>query len=26
MDYLLPRQRVSYFFEREVDSQMGSLA
>ncbi len=26
MDYLAPRQRVSYFYERLVDSQMGSLA
>jgi len=26
MDFLAPRQRVSYFFERVVDSQMGSLA
>lgn len=26
MDFLAPRQRVSYFFERVVDSQMGALA
>nr|WP_295773185.1 HD domain-containing phosphohydrolase [Rhodoferax sp.] len=26
MDFLAPRQRVSYFFERVVDSQMGTLA
>lgn len=26
MDFLAPRQRVSYFFERVVDSQMGKLA
>lgn len=26
MDFLAPRQRVSYFFERAVDSQMGALA
>jgi HD-GYP domain-containing protein (c-di-GMP phosphodiesterase class II) len=26
MDFLAPRQRVSYFFERVVDSQMGGLA
>lgn len=26
MDFLAPRQRVSYFFERAVDSQMGGLA
>jgi len=26
MDFLAPRQRVSYFFERMVDSQMGALA
>jgi hypothetical protein len=26
MDFLDPRQRVSYFFERVVDSQMGALA
>lgn len=25
-DFLAPRQRVSYFFERAVDSQMGGLA
>lgn len=25
MDFLAPRQRVSYFFERVVDSQMGAL-
>jgi hypothetical protein len=26
MDFLAPRQRVSYFFERQSDSQMGALA
>jgi HD-GYP domain-containing protein (c-di-GMP phosphodiesterase class II) len=26
MDFLAPRQRVAYFFERVVDSQMGALA
>jgi hypothetical protein len=26
MDFLAPRQRVSYFFERAADSQMGGLA
>ena len=26
MDFLAPRQRVTYFFERVVDSQMGALA
>ncbi len=26
MDFLAPRQRVSYFYERLVDSQMGALA
>lgn len=26
MDFLAPRQRVNYFFERAVDSQMGALA
>jgi len=26
MDFLAPRQRVSYFFERATDSQMGALA
>ena len=26
MDFLAPRQRVSYFFERAVDSKMGALA
>jgi HD-GYP domain-containing protein (c-di-GMP phosphodiesterase class II) len=26
MDFLAPRQRVSYFFERVVDSKMGALA
>lgn len=26
MDFLAPRQRVNYFFERAVDSQMGELA
>jgi hypothetical protein len=26
MDFLAPRQRVSYFFERVSDSQMGGLA
>lgn len=26
LDFLAPRQRVSYFFERVVDSQMGALA
>lgn len=26
MEFLAPRQRVNYFFERAVDSQMGALA
>jgi len=26
MDFLAPRQRVSYFYERLVDSQMGAIA
>ena len=26
LDFLAPRQRVSYFFERVVDSKMGDLA
>jgi HD-GYP domain-containing protein (c-di-GMP phosphodiesterase class II) len=26
MDFLAPRQRVTYFFERQSDSQMGALA
>ena len=26
LDFLAPRQRVTYFFERVVDSQMGALA
>ena len=26
MDFLAPRQRVAYFFERVVDSQLGALA
>ena len=26
LDFLAPRQRVSYFFERLSDSQMGGLA